>query len=63
MPAVRLVGAANDRYTAGGYPDCHRYDNQAATGLTDLLALARYSRDAKSFASLAVALMTTLLLE
>lgn len=44
-PAAHLMGAANDHYTASPYPDCHRYDNQAATGLTDLLALGWYSGD------------------
>lgn len=63
MPAAHLIGAAGDCYTAGVDPDCHRYDKQAATGLTDLLALARYAGDAKSVAGLAGALMTTPLLE
>lgn len=41
-----LIGAANYHYAYNPNYDCHRYDNQASTGMTDLLALAWYSGDA-----------------
>lgn len=48
-----LIGAANYHYSYSPYYDCHRYDNQASTGLTDLLALAWYSGDAQLINNLA----------
>ncbi|MGI4796159.1 MAG: hypothetical protein ACRYG8_19300 [Janthinobacterium lividum] len=48
-----LIGAANFHYDSSPYYDCHRYDNQAATVMTSLLALGWYTGDGALVNSLA----------